>query len=90
MPPDEDELFAELKAEAAAEIDGDEGPLRELEQGLKELKREYEGIRLHKLCRIRRSDESLTGRMKHSKQMREDMHGKYAELTDEEIVRTSA
>jgi hypothetical protein len=29
--------------------------------------------------------------MERSKQMREDMHGKYAELTDEkEIVRTSA
>jgi hypothetical protein len=29
--------------------------------------------------------------MEHMKQMREDMHGKYAELTDEkEIIRTSA
>jgi hypothetical protein len=34
MPPDSDELFAGLKAEAA-EIEGDDGPLRELEQGLK-------------------------------------------------------
>ena len=43
MPPDFNELFAELKAEAAeiAEIEGEDGPLRELEQGLKELKCEY-------------------------------------------------
>ncbi|KAH9062837.1 thioredoxin-like protein [Lactarius vividus] len=61
--PDEDELFAELEAE----IENDDGPLRE--QGLKELKREMERM----------------------KQMREEMHGKYTELTDEkEVIRTSA
>ncbi|KAI0307296.1 thioredoxin-like protein [Multifurca ochricompacta] len=60
---DEDELLAELEAE----IENDEGPLRE--QGLKELQREMERI----------------------KQMRESMHGKYAEMTDEkEVIRTSA
>ncbi|KAI9512214.1 thioredoxin-like protein [Russula earlei] len=60
---DEDELFAELEAE----IENDDGPLRE--QGLKELQRE----------------------MTRLKQMREDMHGKYTELTDEkEVIRTSA
>jgi hypothetical protein len=35
---DDDELFAELEAE----IEDDDGPLRE--QGLKELQREYEGL----------------------------------------------
>ncbi|KAH9006960.1 thioredoxin-like protein [Lactarius hatsudake] len=61
--PDEDELFAELEAE----IENDDGPLRE--QGLKELQREMERM----------------------KQMREEMHGKYTELTDEkEVIRTSA
>lgn len=60
---EEDELFAELEAE----IENDDGPLRE--QGLKELQREMERM----------------------KQMREEMHGKYAELTDEkEVIRTSA
>ncbi|KAH9977928.1 thioredoxin-like protein [Lactifluus volemus] len=60
---DEEELFAELEAE----IENDDGPLRE--QGLKELRREMERM----------------------KQMREEMHGKYTELTDEkEIIRTSA
>ncbi|KAI9448171.1 thioredoxin-like protein [Lactarius indigo] len=60
---DEDELFAELEAE----IENDDGPLRE--QGLKELQREMERM----------------------KQMREEMHGKYSELTDEkEVIRTSA
>ena len=47
---DEDELFAELEAE----IENDDGPLRE--QGLKELQREYGGI-VYSLCRFRRSDE---------------------------------
>jgi len=61
--PDEDDLFAELEAE----IENDDGPLRE--QGLRELQRE----------------------MEHLKQMREDMHGKYTELTDEkEVIRTCA
>ncbi|KAH9045547.1 thioredoxin-like protein [Lactarius pseudohatsudake] len=61
--PDEDELFAELEAE----IENDDGPLRE--QGLKELQREMERM----------------------KQMREEMHGKYTELTDEkDVIRTSA
>jgi len=60
---DEDDLFAELEAE----IENDDGPLRE--QGLKELQREMERL----------------------KQMREEMHGKYTELTDEkEIIRTCA
>jgi len=60
---DEDDLFAELEAE----IENDDGPLRE--QGLKELQREMERL----------------------KQMREELHGKYTELTDEkEIVRTCA
>lgn len=60
---DEDDLFAELEAE----IENDDGPLRE--QGLKELQREMERL----------------------KQMREEMHGKYTELTDEkQIIRTCA
>ncbi|KAH9966085.1 thioredoxin-like protein, partial [Russula dissimulans] len=60
---EEDELFAELEAE----LENDDGALRE--QGLKELQREMERL----------------------KQMREDMHGKYTELTDEkEIIRTTA
>jgi len=39
--PDEDELFAELEAE----IENDDGPLRE--QGLKELQREYGDLCTH-------------------------------------------
>jgi hypothetical protein len=41
--PDEDDLFAELEAE----IENDDGPLRE--QGLKELQREYGGPCSHSL-----------------------------------------
>ena len=44
--PDEDELFAELEAE----IENDDGPLRE--QGLKELQREYGGA-VYLLCKFR-------------------------------------
>jgi hypothetical protein len=43
---DEEELFAELEAE----IENDDGPLRE--QGLKELQREYGGAALLTLCRV--------------------------------------
>ena len=43
--PDEDELFAELEAE----IENDDGPLRE--QGLKEIQREY-GKPVTFLCRF--------------------------------------
>jgi hypothetical protein len=93
---DEEELFAELEAE----IENDDGPLRE--QGLKELQREY-GRRCFtyfvsvSVSLIRITDLGtrlffpLCCRMERLKQMREEMHGKYTELTDEkEIIRTSA
>jgi len=77
--PDEDELFAELEAE----IENDDGPLRE--QGLKELQREYGD--LCTALQFRKWLTTLTQDGTHE----EEMHGKYAELTDEkEVIRTSA